>query len=261
MSTLLMVSGASRGLGRAMSVAFCRSPLLTEANTLEAILLARSPVEDTVTEMKATRSCNLHVHEYSVDLANLSTIENDVDGILERHGTVARSQAILVNCAGTTGFIGRKPSSLEDIQAGIALNFTSKVWLTTRFLEKFQDCCNTTIVNISSMCAIKPTPTMALYCAASAAREIFHATLALDYPNTRILNYAPGSCDTDMQAYLRSHGSLDPSVQAYCKGLVSEGSLVNPQDTANELVRLVLEPGAFKSGERVEYVDMGFYKY
>ena len=267
MSALLIVSGASRGLGQAIAIAFCRSPLLCDRQTLQAVLLARSPVDETANAMKTARPLNLHVHGYSVDLANLETLESQLVPILNQHMLPfdttygQRSTAILVNCAGTTGFIGRKPSSLQEIQRGTDLNFTSKAWLTSRFLELFQDRCDTTVVNVSSMCAIKPTPTMALYCSASAAREIFHTTLALDNPKARILNYAPGSCDTDMQAYLRGHESLDPAVQAYCKSLVSDRCLVKADDTANELVRLVLEPSAFKSGERVEYVSQDAYKY
>jgi hypothetical protein len=54
-----------------------------------------------------------------------------------------RSNAILVNCDGTAGFIGRKPSSLQEIKRGTDLNFTSKGWLTSRVLQLFQDRCDT----------------------------------------------------------------------------------------------------------------------
>jgi NAD(P)-dependent dehydrogenase (short-subunit alcohol dehydrogenase family) len=186
--------------------------------------------------------------------------------------------------------------SLQEIKQAVDLNVTSKAWLTTRFLQHFDSsddaCQETTVVNISSMCAIKPTPTMALYCATSAARDIFHTVLALDLqattdeeeggastttiasPQARILNYAPGSCDTDMQAMLREHDSLDPAVHAYCQSLVEESNsndvnaknhngtgLVKCEDTANELVRRVLEPGTFQSGDRVEYTNMSTYNY
>jgi len=261
-----MVTGASRGLGRAISVAFCKSSLLSDSHPLEAVLLSRSRPDDTVHEMKTARSTNLQVHAYSVDLANLTKLETEMNPILKHHTLPSDPswpghKAILINCAGTTGLIGRRPSSLKEIQACMDLNVTSKVWLTTRFLELFQESYDTTVVNISSMCAVKPTPTMALYCASSAAREIFHSTIALDNPRTRILNYAPGSCDTDMQTYLRDHESLDSVVQSYCRNLVSNGGLVNPHDTADELVRLVLERGTFESGDRVEYVGMDVYKY
>ena len=111
------------------------------------------------------------------------------------------------------------------------------------------------------MCAIKPTPTMALYCATSAGREMYHSVLAMTTA-ARILNYAPGSCDTNMQAMLREHDALDPAVQTYCQSLVSEATLVRCEDTAAELVRRVLEePDSYQSGERVEYVNMSTYKY
>lgn len=292
MSTFLMVSGASRGLGRAIAVEFARSSLLPRQESMEAVLLARSMVgglDETENAMHSVRggsnNSNLTVHRYSVDLGKLDTLEHNVGQILDEHAHGQKlpppSRAILVNCAGTTGWIGRNPTSLAEIQQATDLNFTSKAWLTAQFVDRFGKS-DTTIVNVSSMCAVKPTPTMALYCATSAAREMFHTVLAMDagaastdatnnskdttlassstIPRIRILNYAPGSCDTNMQALLREHESLDPTVKAYCNSLVSHG-LVHCQDTAKELVRRVLEPNAFQSGERVEFVNMSTYNY
>ena len=294
MSTLLMVSGASRGLGRAISIAFAQSPRLQADVPMVAVLLARSKVgglDGTEKEMQLARPSNLTIHGYSVDLGNLDTLEQQVEPIFEKHSflflpaddngsTDPPSTAILINCAGTTGYIGRIPPSLSEIRQAIDLNFTSKAWLTTRFLQQFQHYSNTTVVNVSSVSAIKPTPTMGLYCAASAAREMFHTVLAMDTTTTttttttccdrqqvanstitRILNYAPGPSDTDMQAFLRTHESLDPTVQSYCHTLQSEGSIVKVEDTAAELARRVLEPNAFQSGERVEFVGTLAYHY
>lgn len=284
-----MVSGASRGLGRAIAIAFAKSPLLPSEVPMEAVLLARSKIgglDETGKTMKAVRTANLATHKYAVDLGNLDILEQKMNPIFERHSQhsfddhgiqrqAPPSKAILINCAGTTGYIGDLPTSLSEIRQAADLNFTSKAWLTSRFLQEFPNP-GTTVVNVSSMCAVKPTPSMALYCATAAAREMFHMVLAMDTTTTttnnnngehgtsnfsRILNYAPGSCDTEMQARLRDHDSLDPAVQAYCKSLVSEGGLVKCEDTANELVRQVLEPDTFQSGERIEYVNMSSYNY
>lgn len=299
-STLLMVSGASRGLGRAIATAFATSPLLSanDDTVVEAVLLARSSMTETRRVMQAARPA-WHIHEYSIDLSNLETLQENVDPILDRHAVLSSSsssqndsqqqtpdRAILINCAGTTGYIGRLPTSLQEIKQAADLNFTSKAWLTSRFVETFPRQ-STVVVNVSSMCAVKPTPTMALYCATSAAREMYHTVLAMDcmaaqqqsttanndnnnndHHNTssdgggpRILNYAPGSCDTDMQAHLRCHANLDPAVQAYCQGLVTHGGLVDVNVTAAELVRRVLQPDGFGSGQRIEFVDGSTYKY
>lgn len=286
MSTLLMVSGASRGLGRAIATAFAESPLLPTSVTVEAVLLARSDLSETTRSMKASRP-SWRIYEYSVDLGNLDTLEESMKPIFDRHAflstrttsssplnrtLVSPDKAILINCAGTTGYIGLLPTSLQEIKQATDLNFTSKAWMTARFLQTFSqqkddDSSPTTVVNVSSMCAVKPTPTMALYCATSVAREMYHTVLGMDNKRSeagggpRILNYAPGSCDTDMQRHLRNHDKLDPAVQAYCQSLVTDGGLVRCEDTAAELVRRVLEPNAFHSGERVEFVCGSTYKY
>lgn len=276
MATLLFVTGASRGLGRAIAVEFCKTPLLLASEPLEAILLARhvQGLNETKHAMETERSKKLKVYSYSVDLGNLETLEAQIKPIMDRHtprenhlsfdkSTKTQSRAILINCAGTTGPIGRNPSSLQEIQRATDLNFTSKSWLTSSFLTRFErDFDETMIVNISSMCAVKPTPTMGLYCAMGAARDMYHTVLAMDSSKTtRILNYAPGSCDTRMQHHLRNHESLDTSVQAYCKNLVSDGGIVDCKDTAAALVQRILEPNGFENGERIEFVNVETYKY
>ena len=97
------------------------------------------------------------------------TLEVTMEPILRRHfgdvpspSSTTRGKAILVNCAGTTGQIGRNPTSLQAIQQAIDLNLTSKTWLTSTFIEHCEQSKTydeTTVVNISSMCAVKPTPT------------------------------------------------------------------------------------------------------
>lgn len=274
MSTLLMVSGASRGLGQAVAVAFAAQ----WPSSMEAVLLARSPIDATREAMQAARRNSnrmddMQIQGYEVDLGNLDTLEGSMDPIWKQHAseTTTRQHSILVNCAGTTGAIGKLPTSLRDIRQAADLNLTSKVWLSTQFIQHYHNHPNhqTTIINVSSMCAVKPTPTMALYCATSAGREIFHTVLAADHKDdsnmVRILNYAPGSCNTDMQAQLRAEPHLDPAVQAYCHGLLAtndekNGGLVECADTATYLVQRVLEAD-FDSGERLEFVDASTYKY
>mmetsp|Transcript_28465 Transcript_28465/g.43479 ORF Transcript_28465/g.43479 Transcript_28465/m.43479 type:complete len:305 (+) Transcript_28465:206-1120(+) len=304
MSTLLVVTGASCGLGRAIAVQFCRS--LSVKESLRAVLLSRSrdQLRETETEMKQYQNAEtFSVRSEAVDLSALSTLEKTIEPILEEEAqrflisprssshTVTNPQnhrAILINCAGSTGYIGPFPS-LIDIQEAVNLNFISKTWLSTQFARHFLNsginideipaetkkkysAVECTIVNITSMCAVKPTPTMALYCATSAARDIYHSTLAKDCSHyttahnseVRILNYAPGSCNTDMQARLRTEEPLlNSTVRAYCQSLEDDGGLVDCEDTAKELVDRVLKnnDADFSNGERIEYTDVSTYNY
>jgi sepiapterin reductase len=314
-STFLMVSGASRGLGQAMAVAFAAQlSASSPSSSLQAVLLARSSTEETVQAMQraasdaaSSNNSTLKIDSYTVDFGNLDTLEAAMEPVWKRHppnvsvvttaasnGEVPSSSvkyhhhAILVNCAGTTGTIGKLPTNLQEIRQATDLNFTSKAWLTTQFIQRYAAqagqqsnaaeeeetrvssststqniTSRATIINVSSMCAVKPTPTMALYCGTSAGREMFHRVLAADHApnNVRVLNYAPGSCNTNMQAQLRSETNLDPAVQAYCHSLVNNANLVDCADTADYLVQRVLHPNGFDTGERIEFVDASTYKY
>merc|ERR1712157_135955 len=81
-------------------------------------------------------------------------------------------KSILINCAGSTSYIGLGNEmmdhiSFNELQNDITLNLTSSLWITNLFTKYFSgtnsdDC---TIVNISSLCAVQPFKTMAVYCA------------------------------------------------------------------------------------------------
>ena len=47
-------------------------------------------------------------------------------------------------------------------------------------------------MNISSLCAVKPFKNWALYCSGKASRDMMFQVLALEEPDVRVLNYAPG---------------------------------------------------------------------
>lgn len=51
-----------------------------------------------------------------------------------------------------------------------------------------------------------------VYILGKAARDMFFRVLALEYPDIRVLNYAPGPCDTDMQKKCREETG-DPEVK------------------------------------------------
>lgn len=74
------------------------------------------------------------------------------------------------------------------------MNLTSMLCLTSSILKAFQDCpgLSRTVVNISSICALKPFKGWALYCAGKAARAMMFQVLAAEEPSVRVLSYDPG---------------------------------------------------------------------
>ncbi|KAK3108593.1 hypothetical protein FSP39_011577 [Pinctada imbricata] len=86
-----------------------------------------------------------------------------------------------------------------------------------------------------------------------AAREMFFKTVAVEFPRTRVLNYSPGPCDTDMQERCRTE-TADTDIQSYFKMAHKEGKLLSP-DTSISKMMDVLKQNKYNSGDHVDYYD------
>lgn len=183
----------------------------------------------------------------------------------------------LVHNAGSLGDLGftHEWSSPEALAAYWEFNLTSVCWLNKRFLDAFgasraellapdasaKDAAPRTksvIVNITSLCGIKPFATYGVYCTGKAAREMHHGVIAAEQAPAglvSVLSYSPGPMDTGMQEAFRESPLVHPDLaQAYVK-MKAEGTLVDPNQSANRGVRLALS-GAFESGAHVDYYDL-----
>ena len=196
---------------------------------------------------------------------------------------------ILINNAGSLGHLGKAKdiSSPKYIQKNADLNIVSTCWLSSYFLQwfchqtklmsiadaesnshslssssssattyTFKTSKKCTIVNISSLCAISSFPTMAMYCAGKAYRDMYHQTLAneeKDNPSIQILNYAPGAIETNMTETLSQCEDLDCNLSAFYKER-NDTVFVKVEDSTRKLVKLVMD-GDFESGKHIDFWD------
>uniref|UniRef100_A0A2K5H6V9 Sepiapterin reductase n=1 Tax=Colobus angolensis palliatus TaxID=336983 RepID=A0A2K5H6V9_COLAP len=165
---------------------------------------------------------------------------------------------LLINNAGSLGDVSKGFVDLSDstqVNNYWALNLTSMLCLTSSVLKAFPASpgLNRTVVNISSLCALQPFKGWALYCAGKAARDMLFQVLALEEPNVRVLNYAPGPLDTDMQQLARET-SMDPDIRKGLQELKAKGKLVDCKVSAQKLLSL-LQKDEFKSGAHVDFYD------
>ncbi|KAL7576034.1 hypothetical protein ACA910_000821 [Epithemia clementina (nom. ined.)] len=272
---LVVVTGASRGLGRAIAIAFHSIPT-SSVKRIRTILMARS-----IDGLKETRRLIQQEHQSdreneisinSFDLGDLDNLNHTLDNMFE---TLAKEDTIFdrvvfVNNAGSLGKLGTclESNSLAEMKKAVDFNVTSSLWCTVRFAQfvastanqKQQQCIGeTTIVNISSLAAIQPLPGMAIYSSGKAARDMYHACLAKELERTddeqttgniKILNYAPGPLETDMMVELQSAEGLDVSLKQSI-----QQNVVDTNKSATALVRLVLE-NSFTSGSHIDYFDL-----
>lgn len=265
----IVITGASRGLGRAIAVAFakCMSSLSSSASSsslLRIVLVARNHdgLRETEQAVRTVSDGRVVVHCCSIDLGNLETLETQVEnellGIIKNIGLL--KQFIFVNNAGSLGHIGMAidTPSLKHVQEYMNFNVTSAVWLSARLARYASEISQqTVIVNVSSLVAVQAFPTLALYSAGKAARDQYHASLADEIAapirmasRIQVISYAPGPLETDMTEELRNAQSLHYSLRPHY-----QKKLIDPADSASKLVSLVLS-GDYVSGKHIDYYDI-----
>jgi sepiapterin reductase len=240
----------------------------TEDDLAETASLMQEAAQQSSTALEV--SCTV------ADLSDLDTLEETVEEIFEPllSSPSPYDKAILINNAGSLGYLGqgRDMKSLSELQHAINFNITSSFWLSSQFAGIFAKTegetgtggrCIIVIVNISSLCAIEPFKTMSVYCAGKAARDIFHAAFAKEEETNlsrsgsrscRILNYAPGMCETAMSLELAESDRLDKDLGTMYQTSLKEKTMVQPKDTADKLVRIVVAD-EWISGAHIDYWD------
>ena len=201
-----------------------------------------------------------------VDLSLLDTLDECLDQLIqsieEEQDSCSKkfNEIVLVNNAGSLGPIGRciDVPSLVELRKAVDLNVTSSLWMSVR-LARFavERHMRATIINISSLVAQEPFPTLGIYSAGKAARESFHAAMAQENDvktctyDVKCLNYAPGPLETDMANEIRSSSSkLDPRLRPNYKR-----QLVEPKESARALVKLIRDMN-FDNGAHIDYYDV-----
>lgn len=114
------------------------------------------------------------------------------------------------------------------------------------------------LVNISSLAAIQPFESWSVYCAAKAARDMYFCTIAKEVEtnksNLRILNYAPGPLDTDMQREIREGPSVDLSIKETFMKMKADNLLIDANASANKLFSII-QQNDFENGAHIDYFD------
>lgn len=123
-------------------------------------------------------------------------------------------------------------------------------------------------MNVSSLAAQQAFPSWGVYCAGKAARDMYHSTLAAEQRlkwqdvesskgsrEIKVLNYAPGPLDTNMQATIRTAEQNDASLGTVYTDMKHQNLLLDPLVSAEKLLLLLNTPGSFESGEHVDYYD------
>lgn len=253
-TTYCILTGASQGIGRAIAVEVSKR---LGAKSL-MLLLARNKDELAKTAALC-ESQKVEVIYKSIDLSKATITEmNDVIKMSLKNRKVGDfDTSIIFHNVGSLGNLAVDTGRMENVpelREYYDLNVFNVISLNTQFLKIFEDVEERlVIVNITSLCAIKPMSGMAYYCSGKAAREMYFRVLAEEKKHIKVLNYSPGPVETSMIDYVLSE-TVNENLRDVFNSFKSQQTLLKPEVTAKKCMK-VLELSNFSPGEHVDYFD------
>ena len=214
-----LVTGASRGIGRAISIA-----LAGEGATV--VLTARS-VEKLEAAAEEVGKAGGKAKIITAELTEENSIQNLVAAVSEEYGRLD----ILVNNAGITHSAKLEETATEDWENVMQVNARAPFILCREALPLLREAEAGCIVNISSVVGVKGYPLQSAYTSSKHALRGMTISLAeeLRGSNVRVHLLCPGGVDTDMV------GSVRPDIK--------KEDLIGPDEIAELVLYLVTHKG------------------
>ncbi|MDP9354757.1 MAG: 3-oxoacyl-ACP reductase FabG [Chloroflexota bacterium] len=234
---IALVTGASRGIGREIALAYAREGADVACN------YNRSPAEaeQLVAEIEALGRSAIAV---PADVARLDEVERMVEASLGRFGRVD----VLVNNAGFATLHKIEEMPVEAWDAMIAAHLRG-TFLTTRLvLPGMLERQRGWIINIASQLAYKGRENLAHYCAAKAGIIAFTKVLALEVSRRGVYAncIAPGPIETGI---IPRSGPPDPEAEARFADSLPIGRVGTVNEVAPTAVFLASDDATYYVGQ------------
>lgn len=243
----IIITGASKGLGESLT-----QKLMKKENHL--ICISRTKNNNLISEAEKN-GVKLDYLEY--DLNNTGGVEDLANNIFSNIDTANAKSISLINNAGVVDPIKLvEKCETNEIEKSINVNLISPMILTSSFMRKTEELkIEKRIINISSAAGKSPYPGWGCYCTSKAGLDMFTQCVGteqkeVEFP-TKVLSFAPGVIDTEMQVQIRSSNEEDFPLLNTFKGLKEKGRLLQPDYVADKVIELLLAED-FKNGSIVD---------
>jgi NAD(P)-dependent dehydrogenase (short-subunit alcohol dehydrogenase family) len=238
-----LVTGASRGIGRAIAEAYA------EAGA-DVALLARSAdaLEEVAT---AVRKHGRRAVVLPTDVTDRDAVDGAVAAALHELGSID----IVVNNAGGSSFSSPLASTRESgWRQTLALNLDATFHVCQAVAPILLEQRSGSVVNVASIAGLVATPGLGHYGAAKAAVLALTRTLAVEWAKSgvRVNALAPGWVATDLTEFARA----DESIGDALIGRVPLGRWATPEEIAWPAVFLASDAASFITGQTL-IVDGG----
>jgi 3-oxoacyl-[acyl-carrier protein] reductase len=225
--TSALVTGAGRGIGRAVALALGR-----EASKVTLVARTRAELEAVAAEIQDGGG---QARVFAGDLREGGVASEAVAAAAAAHGGLQ----ILVNNAGVGGFANLADTTDQAWDDILATNLTSVFKLTRAALPHLAKS-GGRIFMVSSLAGSNPIAGMAAYCASKAALDQLATCLMLEvrHLGIKVTTVAPGSVDTTFGGSPRSDTSWMLTPEDIAKAIVD---LLETRDGAH-LSRVEMRP-------------------
>jgi NAD(P)-dependent dehydrogenase (short-subunit alcohol dehydrogenase family) len=216
----VLITGASRGIGRATALAFAKADV-------SSVLLGRS-IDQLQSTAEAVRALGAEAIAINVDLSKVDQVKLRLTQITDKVGTID----ILVNNAGM-GYTGSLvETSLADWQRIIDLNLTSPFQCIQAILPGMRSRKRGTIINVISVAGRQTFPDWGAYCASKFGLMGMTKTLAQEERayGIRVVALCPGAVNTPLWDTDTVQADFDRS------------QMLTPEDVADAIVHAALLP-------------------
>ncbi|MHB8528425.1 MAG: SDR family NAD(P)-dependent oxidoreductase [Caulobacteraceae bacterium] len=185
---IALVTGGSRGLGRAMALAFARAgaDVAVVSRKLDACQRTAEEIE----------ALGRRAFAFACHVGRWAEIEPMAEAVCDRFGRVD----ILVNNAGMSPlYPSLDQVSEEAFDKVIGVNFKGPFRLTAIIGKRMHEGVGGSVINISSIAALEASPTALPYAGAKAALNSLTVGFAAAYsPNVRVNSIIAGAFATDI---------------------------------------------------------------
>ena len=241
-NSVALISGASRGIGRAIALALGRAG---------AVVIGTATSDSGAQGITAyLKESGLQGRGYPLDV----TDSDSIDAIVAEISETYEAPLILVNNAGITRDNLLMRMKDDDWQSVIETNLSSVYRLSKGCIRGMMKARQGRIINIASVVGVTGNPGQANYCAAKAGMIGFTKSLAREVGsrNITVNCVAPGFIDTDMTRKLPEEQRADLLAQ------IPAGRLGLPEEIAAAVAFLASPEAAYITGETL-HVNGGMY--
>lgn len=242
-----VVTGASKGIGRSMSVQLAEQGI-------NIVLLARQSESliQTTNDVQAHAPSSFSVE---CDLGSPSSIALASEAILER---LPQIDGIVHNAGDIHPIKPLLDAPPSDWATSLMVNVVGAQALTSHLSPLMKGSHRTRVTTISSGASLRPLASWSAYCSSKAALDMWARCVAEEgrEHNISAISIAPGIVDTDMQKHIRSADPHDFPLRSTFVGYHANGDLTQPDDVASQLLPLIIGHTMEQSGQRFDVRDL-----